>query len=95
MTSQQPRVRPLSKLSKHAAVRTQQRCIPQVIVDALQDWGDCIHAGAGAFSYFFSKRSWGRFCAYLGVEAKRFERYRNAYVVAANDGTVITVCWRL
>ena len=86
--------RPASMLSRHADVRTQQRCIPRFIVDALIDWGDCSDAGAGASSYSFSKRSWRRFARYLGVEAKRFERYRNVYVVVARDGTVMTVCWR-
>jgi hypothetical protein len=28
------------------------------------------------------------------VEAKRFERYRNAYIVVTEGGTIITVCWR-
>jgi hypothetical protein len=38
--------------------------------------------------------SWRKFAGYLGVAAKRFERYRNVYVVIARDGTIITVCWR-
>ncbi len=86
--------RPASRLSRHAAVRTQQRCIPQFILDGLIDWGDRSDAGAGASSYSFSKRSWRRFASYLGVAAKRFERYRNVYIVVARDATVITVCWR-
>lgn len=83
-----------SKLSKHAAIRAQQRSIPRVIHDALLDWGDRRKAGSGVTSYSFSKRSWGKFAKYLGAEAKRLERYRNAYIVVAGDGTIITVCWR-
>lgn len=82
------------KLTRHAAVRTQKRSIPQFIHDGLLDWGDRGDAGSGASSYSFSKRSWRRFAKYLGTEAKRFDRYRNAYIVVADDGTIITVCWR-
>lgn len=86
--------RTVSPLSRHAAVRCQQRCIPQFIVDALIDWGDSSDAGTGAFSYSFSKRSWRRFATYMGRDASRFERYRNVYIVVARDGTVVTVAWR-
>lgn len=86
--------RPAPTYSRHAAIRTQQRCIPQFIVDALIDWGDSSHTRSGASSYAFSKRSWRKFAGYMGSEARRFERYRNVYVVVGSDGTVITVCWR-
>ncbi|CAH2606106.1 conserved protein of unknown function (plasmid) [Rhodovastum atsumiense] len=82
------------KLTRHAAVRTQQRSIPQFIHDGLLGWGDRRDAGCGASSYSFSKRGWRKFAEYLGVQAKYFERYRNAYIVVAEDGTIITVCWK-
>ncbi len=88
------RGRQVSKLTRHAAIRAQQRSIPQFIHDALLDWGNCGDAGSGASSYFFSKRGWRKFAEYLGKEAKRFEHYRNAYIIVAEDGTIITVCWR-
>lgn len=85
---------PTLTLSRHAATRSHQRCIPPFMIDALIGWGDRSHAGSGASSYAFSRRSWRRFATYLGSEARRFERYRNVYVVVARDGRVITVCWR-
>lgn len=84
----------LPTLSRHAAIRTQQRCIPPFMVDSLIAWGEWSHAGSGASKYAFSKRSWRKFAGHLGYEAKRFERYRNVYVVVGTDGTVITVGWR-
>jgi hypothetical protein len=84
----------MSSLSRHAAVRLQQRCIPRAIVEAVLDWGDRRSAGAGASSYAFSKRSWASFARHVGAEAERLKRYRNVYVVVARDGTIITVCWR-
>lgn len=89
-----PPGRPAPRMSKHAAVRTQQRCIPQLFLDALLDWGDRKKAGARASSYCFSKRGWRRFGQYVGLEARQFERVRNAYIVVAGDGTIITACWR-
>lgn len=85
---------PASPLSRHAAVRSQQRCIPRFVIDVLIDWADRSDAGSGASSYAFSKRSWRRFATDRGRDARRFERYRDVYVVVARDGTVVTVCWR-
>lgn len=85
---------PASSLSRHAAVRLRQQCIPRTIMEAVLDWGDQRKAGAGACSYAFSKRSWARYTRHVGADAERLKRYRNVYVVVARDGTIITVCWR-
>lgn len=81
-------------LSAHAAKRVRQRSIPRSVVDALLDFGERARAGAGAETCFFTKRSWRRFAAYLGREARHFERYRGVYAVVGDDGHVITACWR-
>lgn len=81
-------------LSRHARQRMKDRSIPLSIVEALLDFGERISGGTGTEICFFTKKSWRRFAIYLGLEARHFERYRSAYVVVANDGEVITTCWR-
>jgi hypothetical protein len=81
-------------LSKHARQRMKDRSIPPSIVEALLDFGERSPVGAGAETCYFTKKSWRRFAAYLGLEARYFERYRSVYVIVANDGEVITACWR-
>ncbi len=81
-------------LSRHAQRRMKDRSIPPWIVEALLDFGDRLPCGDGAESCFFTKRSWRRFAAYLGTEARHFDRYRSAYAIVASNGLVVTTCWR-
>lgn len=90
----QPRRLGRAHMSKHAERRAKDRTIPASIVDALLDFGDHRKAGDGAEAYYFTKRSWRRFAAYIGRQAAHFERYRSTYVVLASNGEVITVAWR-
>lgn len=83
-----------TRLTDHARRRAKDRSIPPSIVDALLDFGDRAPAGGNTESCFFTKRSWRRFAAYLGTEARHFERYRSAYAIVAADGQVVTTCWR-
>jgi hypothetical protein len=80
-------------MSRHAGVRKQQRVIPQSIVDALLDFGMRRPAGTGIEKCYFDKRAWRHYAAYLGHEARHFERYRSVYVIVAETGSVITTCW--
>jgi hypothetical protein len=84
-----------NSLSKHAKARSQQRSISKAVIDALIDFGECYHDGRGGERYSFTKRSWRTFSAYLGTEAKHYTKYRSAYVVMSDDGTIITAGWRL
>lgn len=81
-------------LTRHGASRSQQRSVPHAVIDALIDFGEAQHDGHGALRHFFTKRAWRAYCAYLGTEAKYYERYRSAYAVVADDGSVITTGWR-
>lgn len=80
-------------LTKHGAVRSQQRCVPHAVVDALIDFGEAEHDGKGGVRHYFSKRAWRAYRRYLGTESKHYERYRSAYVVLSSDGMVITTGW--
>ena len=81
-------------LSRHARQRMKDRSIPPSIVEALLDFGERTACGEGAEMCFFTKRAWRRFSAYLGSEARHFERYRSTYAIVAGDGLVVTTCWR-
>jgi len=80
--------------TKHGAARSQQRSVPHAVVDALIDFGETQHDRQGAVRHFFSKRAWRAYNAYLGTEAKHYDRYRSAYAIIAEDGSVITTGWR-
>ncbi|ANI78163.1 DUF4258 domain-containing protein [Sphingobium sp. EP60837] len=82
-----------TKLSKHAALRSQQRSMSPDIIDAVIDFGEERHAGGGCFSYAFTDRTWRRFVAQMGADSRRLERARNAYVVVAENGHVVTTAW--
>ena len=80
--------------SQHGMTRRQQRCIPPFVIDALTDYGDERFLGGGGRSFSFSKRSWKHFRRYMGQAIQAYEKYRNAYVIVAEDGSIITVAWR-
>lgn len=79
-----------NRLSRHAQVRMQQRSIPQFIVDCLLDFTEAVPAGGGSVRYCFKADSWAEAQRDMGSEARKLDRYRNAYVIVAEDGTVVT-----
>lgn len=80
-------------LSEHAKKRSQQRSIPEAVIDLLLDFGDETHLGSGVTSFSFRKKGWNNAAKYLGARAQYFERYRACYIVVAGDGTIITVAY--
>lgn len=80
-------------LTRHGAVRSQQRSIPRHVIDLLIDFGHEEPGGRGCHRYFFTKRTWQAFSRRIGLPAKDFERYRSAYAVVGDDGQIVTVGW--
>ncbi|MEY4967110.1 MAG: hypothetical protein RL274_2693 [Pseudomonadota bacterium] len=80
----------ITSLTKHCERRMQDRCIPESVVDLLQDFGESVPAGGGTEKFFFTKKSFRKVIRYHGPQAKYFDKYRNAYVIISIDGTVIT-----
>ncbi|WP_152608781.1 hypothetical protein [Croceibacterium mercuriale] len=80
-------------LSRHGALRSQQRSIPPLIIDLLIDFGEESFAGEGCYRYFFTKRTWSFLIRRVGSRAKDLERYRSAYAVVSEDGQLVTVGW--
>lgn len=76
-------------MTKHAAVRQQQRVIPQLMVDLLLDFGSSEPSGNGTFLFFFDKPAKRRLESYAGPLAKNFQEYLDVYAIVA-DKTIIT-----
>lgn len=83
-----------SNMTAHALRRSHDRVIPQLIIDALQDYGDARPAGNGSEEFYFTRKSWKRFASYVGPLVVKLEKYRNTYAIVAPDGFVVTVAWR-
>ena len=83
----------LVHLSHHAAAQMQRRCIPSDAVDLILGFADPSPAGGGAMRYRFDKNTWAVAEDFLGPRARQFEKFRNAYVIEAKDGTIITAAW--
>ena len=80
--------------TRHARRRQQQRVIPQVIIEAILDYGEAHRTPDGkAWRWRFGKRGWKRFAAFMGPMARHYERYRRAYLVTSPEGALLTVAW--
>lgn len=77
-------------LSRHAKLRMQQRSLPQHVVALLTELTDPVDAGGGCTLHRFDEDSWAEARRLLGSQAPRLDRYRNAYVVLAPNGLVVT-----
>lgn len=85
--------RPLStyyRLSRHACARMQQRSIPPFVVELLLELADPVDALGGCMEYRFDAISWAEARHQLGPNASRLDRYRDAYAIVADNGTVVT-----
>jgi len=83
-----------SNMTSHALRRSRERVIPQLIIDALQDYGDTRPAGNGSEEFYFTRKSWKHFASYVGPQAAKLEKYRNTYAIIAPEGFIVTVAWR-
>lgn len=76
-------------MTKHAAVRQQQRGIPPLVVDLLLDFGARVPSGNGTSLLFFDKSAKRRLESYAGPLARVFQEHLDVYAIVANQ-TVIT-----
>jgi hypothetical protein len=82
------------KLTKHAAMRMQQRHLPPLIVDLLQHYGQVRHK-RGASILYFDQKGHTRARQELQEALARFDKLRDAYLVEAKDsGEVVTLGYR-
>lgn len=81
-------------ISLHAAQRMQKRAIPMAYVDMLLDFGRPHSSGDGCTSFSMDKEGWRKIESYFGPAATAMRKVRNAYVIIADDGTLVTAAWR-
>lgn len=81
--------------TKHARIRAQQRCIPPLVEQLLDQYGEEQYDGHGGIKVYFSRKSKRRMERELGRKPLQcLSRYLNAYKVeSSTDGKVITVGW--
>ena len=84
-----------SSLSKHAAVRMQQRGIPESVLLYLLQFGAVQHDHRGARIVYFNKAS-RRQAAEAGAyqQIPNFDRFDSIYAVVTIDGLIKTVSRR-
>lgn len=80
-------------ISKHAAIRAQQRGITPMTQEYLLEYGAEIYDGHGGIKRYFDKRSIRRIERCLGSEQVRSAAsFQNTYLIeSSHDGSVITV----
>lgn len=79
------------KLTQHAQVRTQQRGIPPLMIDLLEQFGTKEKASDGAVMLYFDKAARRHVKSYAGVLARFIEDFMDVYAVVSADDSVITV----
>jgi hypothetical protein len=78
------------KLTEHAAVRSQQRGIPRIVLDLLLQFGCHEYDHAGAEIIYFDRRSKKSVMSYTGGLISRLSDHLDSYAVLVG-GTVVTV----
>ena len=82
-------------MTRHASTRSQQRAIPQIMIDLLLQFGKSESSGAGFVKIFFDRQSRKRLASYAGPIASLLDEHMNLYVVIDKDMKIITVGHRL
>jgi hypothetical protein len=79
--------------SRHAKLRAQQRGIPPLIEEWLDEFGELVYDGRGAATRYFSHRSIRRMERAFGREIVRnMARYLDIYKVeGSSDASIITI----
>ena len=81
----------------HAVRRAQQRCLPPLVIELLDQFGEEAYDGHGAVVKFFSRASKRTMERQLGrAPVRKLAEYLDAYKVeSSHDGCTITVGHRI
>ncbi len=80
------------QITKHAAVRQQQRGIPPLIMEWLTSYGTSCHDHHGAEILYFDKQSRKALAKVVGDEViNRLAGLLDTYAVVSGEGAIITV----
>lgn len=82
-------------MTKHASLRSQQRAIPQMLIDLLLQFGSSEKAGGGSIKVFFDKADRRHVKAYAGPLSRMLDEHLDLYAVVSSDGQIVTVGHRL
>ncbi|WP_027776737.1 hypothetical protein [Paraburkholderia caledonica] len=82
------------ELSKHAAVRLQQRGIAPLVIDLLLQFGATEKSGDGTTRHYFDKPARRRLRSYAGRLASLLEAHLDCYAVVGAEGRVVTAAHR-
>lgn len=82
------------KLSKHAQLRSQQRGIPESLLDLVLEYGEPKVVGGDAISYEVSGKNANAIQAHLKQLIQNIDKVKNKVVVTGSDGTIITTYHR-
>jgi hypothetical protein len=81
----------IMNMTNHAVIRSQQRGIPPLILQWLDQFGEEQHDGHGATIRYFSRASRRAMEQEFGsYPVKKMSEFLNIYTVESQDGTVIT-----
>ena len=81
--------------TRHASVRKQQRCVPDVGIWALRQFGAQEAAGQGCWRYSFDKAGWKRAQSFFGNwPLKSMDRLRDLYLVVTSQDQIVTLAYR-
>lgn len=79
--------------SIHVENRMQQRGIPTVFIDWLEQYGT-IEPQNGAELIYFNHRSLKRLASYTGGISNKIDKLKSIYLVRGNNGKIITTGYR-
>ena len=79
-------------MTHHAAIRKQQRGIPEAALVCLMEFGNSSHDNRGGEILYFDKRAKKRCLASVGKKAyRKLDGYFNVYAVRSLDGSLLTI----
>lgn len=83
-------------ITNHAIKRIKQRCVPPIIEQWLDEFGENQHDHHGAIKRYFSHNSIKRMKKVLGSQfVQHNSRWFNTYKIdSTTDGSTITIGWR-
>ncbi len=72
-------------LTKHAEVRIQQRCIPEMALELLLQFGEVEHQHGGTEMVYFKVKSFEKARKHLENMLKDMDKLRNTYLIKAEQ----------
>jgi len=78
-------------LTKHAEVRIQQRCIPELVLDLLLQYGEVEKQHGGTELIYFKKKDFAKAKEHLEKMLKEFDKLRNTYLIKSQQDEEIII----